>query len=191
MDSRDHLGLVHYTDGSIETIPTTLKQIDGVWCLVFSADDFSPYALVISEISGLQSVTGSRPSVLPRKRRPKKCLLFLHFGKIHRIHRQNDQLCRKSEELSQISVHIGRRITSISLRSVSCLTVRVKMCSIQTAAYESDVCDGIGGCTSVPTGNRKPGSDRSFTDVTMTAGAAHMSTGGKKRDHHRVGGDTV
>ncbi len=59
MDSRDHLGLVHYTDGSIETIPTTLKQIDGVWCLVFSADDFSPYALVISEISGLQSVTGS------------------------------------------------------------------------------------------------------------------------------------
>ncbi len=48
---RETLSLVHNANGKLETLPFTLSQKGGVWCITFEATSFSPYALVLG--SGL------------------------------------------------------------------------------------------------------------------------------------------
>ena len=49
LEVKDQLSIVHKSDsGSVTTLTSQLKQINGVWYLVFEATEFSPYALVVS-----------------------------------------------------------------------------------------------------------------------------------------------
>lgn len=53
-DKRDKVTLVHDNNGSLDVLPYTLTQKNGVWCIQFSAKSFSPYALVVGMASGAQ-----------------------------------------------------------------------------------------------------------------------------------------
>ena len=47
-DDLDNLGIACLNDGELTNLEFTLVQTDGVWCIVFEADHFSPYALVVN-----------------------------------------------------------------------------------------------------------------------------------------------
>lgn len=49
LDVKERLSVAHKSgDGSVAPLTSQLKQINGVWYLVFEAMDFSPYALVVT-----------------------------------------------------------------------------------------------------------------------------------------------
>lgn len=49
-DIRDSISIVYINDdGKLTTLASTLKEVDGVWCFVFEANHFSPYALLVSD----------------------------------------------------------------------------------------------------------------------------------------------
>jgi hypothetical protein len=47
-DSRDSVKVVYLNEGKLVTLTSTLVQKQGVWCIVFEADHFSAYALVLN-----------------------------------------------------------------------------------------------------------------------------------------------
>ena len=49
LDMKERLSIAHKAnDGRVTTLASQLKQINGVWYLVFEATEFSPYALVVN-----------------------------------------------------------------------------------------------------------------------------------------------
>ncbi|MGB5823028.1 MAG: S-layer homology domain-containing protein [Proteocatella sp.] len=46
-DSRDNASIVYASNGKVITLPSKLIQNNGVWCLEFNAEHFSPYAIVV------------------------------------------------------------------------------------------------------------------------------------------------
>lgn len=59
LDARDHLSIVHKSDdGTVTTLASSLKQVGGVWYLVFNATEFSPYALVVSNLASYDTAAG-------------------------------------------------------------------------------------------------------------------------------------
>ena len=59
LDVRDQLFIVHKSDdGTVMTLTSSLKQIGGVWYLVFDATEFSPYALVVSNLASYDTAAG-------------------------------------------------------------------------------------------------------------------------------------
>ena len=59
LDVKEQLSIVHKAnDGSITTIASQLKQISGIWYLVFEATEFSPYALVVNSTDACDETAG-------------------------------------------------------------------------------------------------------------------------------------
>ncbi|MDD3230392.1 MAG: InlB B-repeat-containing protein, partial [Oscillospiraceae bacterium] len=49
LDVKEDISIVHKSDdGTVTTLKSQLEQINGVWYLVFQAEEFSPYALVVN-----------------------------------------------------------------------------------------------------------------------------------------------
>ena len=50
LDVKEQISILHKSDdGTVTTLKSQLKQINGAWYLVFEATEFSPYALVVSD----------------------------------------------------------------------------------------------------------------------------------------------
>lgn len=47
-DDLDNLSIARLNDSVLTTLDFTLEQVDGVWCIVFETNHFSPYALVVN-----------------------------------------------------------------------------------------------------------------------------------------------
>ncbi|MGE4276569.1 MAG: S-layer homology domain-containing protein [Lawsonibacter sp.] len=59
LDGKEQLSVAHKADdGSVTTLASELKQINGVWHLVFEATDFSPYALVANSTGTYDKTAG-------------------------------------------------------------------------------------------------------------------------------------
>ncbi|MEA4813321.1 MAG: S-layer homology domain-containing protein [Oscillospiraceae bacterium] len=59
LDVKDQLSIMHKSDdGTVTTLNSQLKQINGVWYLVFEATEFSPYALVVSNAGSYDEADG-------------------------------------------------------------------------------------------------------------------------------------
>jgi hypothetical protein len=59
LDVMEQLSIVHKSgDGTVSTIESQLKQINGVWYLVFEATEFSPYALVVINAAAYDEAAG-------------------------------------------------------------------------------------------------------------------------------------
>ena len=59
LDVKDQLSIVHRSDdGTVTMLASQLKQISGVWYLVFEATEFSPYALVVKNIGTYDEARG-------------------------------------------------------------------------------------------------------------------------------------
>ena len=59
LDVKDQLTIAHKSDdGTVTTLHSQLKQINGVWYLVFEASEFSPYALVVNDIDTYDETAG-------------------------------------------------------------------------------------------------------------------------------------
>lgn len=59
LDVREKLFIVHKSDdGTVTTLASSLKQVGGVWYLIFSADEFSPYALAVSSLASYDTAAG-------------------------------------------------------------------------------------------------------------------------------------
>ncbi|NCC67321.1 MAG: hypothetical protein EOM14_03865 [Clostridia bacterium] len=59
LDVKDQLSIVHRSeDGTVSTLKSQLKKISGVWYLVFEATEFSPYALVVSDVGTYDETAG-------------------------------------------------------------------------------------------------------------------------------------
>lgn len=57
LDSREQLSVVHKSDsGTVTRLASKLLQMNGTWYLVFGATEFSPYALVVSDLGKQASV---------------------------------------------------------------------------------------------------------------------------------------
>ncbi|MDD4390849.1 MAG: S-layer homology domain-containing protein [Eubacteriales bacterium] len=59
LEMKEQLSVTHKADnGSVTTLASQLKQINGVWYLVFEATEFSPYALVVKSTSTYDKTAG-------------------------------------------------------------------------------------------------------------------------------------
>lgn len=59
LEVKEQLSVVHKADdGTVTTLVSQLKEIDGVWYLVFEATQFSPYALVVSSAGSYDTAAG-------------------------------------------------------------------------------------------------------------------------------------
>ena len=59
LNDRERLFIAHKSDdGKVTTLKSDLKQIGGVWYLVFEATKFSPYALVVNNLSSYDTAAG-------------------------------------------------------------------------------------------------------------------------------------
>ena len=59
LDVKEHLSIAHKADdGTVTTLASQLKQINGIWYLVFEATEFSPYALVVNSIGTYDETAG-------------------------------------------------------------------------------------------------------------------------------------
>ena len=59
LDVKDRLFITHKSDnGTVTTLKSGLKQINGVWSLEFEATKFSPYALVVTDPSSTDTAAG-------------------------------------------------------------------------------------------------------------------------------------
>ncbi len=59
LNAKEQLSIAHKADdGSVTMLVSELKQINGIWYLVFEAKDFSPYALVVSSKGTYNSELG-------------------------------------------------------------------------------------------------------------------------------------
>ena len=59
LDVKGQLSIAHKADdGRVTTIASQLKQINGVWYLVFEATEFSPYALVVNGTGAYNETAG-------------------------------------------------------------------------------------------------------------------------------------
>jgi hypothetical protein len=59
LDVMEQLSVVHKSDdGTVTTLTSSLKQINGIWYLVFEAAEFSPYALVVSNLTSYDTAAG-------------------------------------------------------------------------------------------------------------------------------------
>ncbi|MPM07425.1 hypothetical protein SDC9_53731 [bioreactor metagenome] len=59
LNVREKLFVAHKSDDGIVTnLTSSLKQIDGIWYLVFKATEFSPYALVVSNLASYDAAAG-------------------------------------------------------------------------------------------------------------------------------------
>ncbi len=59
LDVKDQLSIMHKSnDGTVATLNSQLKQINGVWYLVFDAVEFSPYALVVKNTAAYDESAG-------------------------------------------------------------------------------------------------------------------------------------
>ncbi|MEA4815118.1 MAG: S-layer homology domain-containing protein [Oscillospiraceae bacterium] len=59
LDVKEQLSIAHKADdGTVTTLSSSLKQIDGVWYLVFESTDFSPYALIVNDIGTYNETSG-------------------------------------------------------------------------------------------------------------------------------------
>ena len=59
LDVKEQLSIMHKSDdGTVTTLHSQLKQINGVWYLVFEATEFSPYALVVNDIGTYDETAG-------------------------------------------------------------------------------------------------------------------------------------
>ena len=47
LSNKDKIKVVCLIDNKLTILPTTILQIDGVWCVQFTASHFSPYAMVV------------------------------------------------------------------------------------------------------------------------------------------------
>ncbi|NLD88119.1 MAG: S-layer homology domain-containing protein [Clostridiales bacterium] len=58
-DEKERISIVHRSDdGTVTTLISQLKQINGVWYLVFEATEFSTYALVVSNMGTYDETVG-------------------------------------------------------------------------------------------------------------------------------------
>lgn len=76
LDAKERLSVVHKSgDGTVATLASQLRQISGVWYLVFEATAFSPYALAVSN-------TGSydEPDGVPYYAGPSGDRVFIGFA---------------------------------------------------------------------------------------------------------------
>lgn len=59
LDVKARLSVAHQADdGSVTTLLSKLKQISGIWHVVFDATEFSPYALVVTGASAYDETAG-------------------------------------------------------------------------------------------------------------------------------------
>ena len=59
LDVREQLFIVHKSeDGTVATLTSSLKQVDGIWYMEFEAAEFSPYALVKRNLSSYNASQG-------------------------------------------------------------------------------------------------------------------------------------
>jgi len=59
LEVKEHLSVVHKSDnGTITTLKSQLKRINGVWYIEFEATEFSPYALVVSSADAFRETAG-------------------------------------------------------------------------------------------------------------------------------------
>jgi len=59
LEVKDQLTIAHKSDsGTVTTLKSQLKQINGAWYLVFEATEFSPYALVVSSTGTYDETAG-------------------------------------------------------------------------------------------------------------------------------------
>ena len=62
LDVKEKLAVAHKADnGTVSTLASQLKQIDGIWYLVFEATEFSPYALIVDNRIKTYDETASLP----------------------------------------------------------------------------------------------------------------------------------
>lgn len=65
---KDKIAVVCVVDGKLEVLHTGLLNKDGVWCVVFKASHFSPYAFVVDETGKLSTLAAGeqvRDSAMP------------------------------------------------------------------------------------------------------------------------------
>lgn len=65
---KDKITVVCIIDGKLTVLPTTLVQKNGVWCAVFRASHFSPYAFVVDSdntLSSLSAGAGAADNAIP------------------------------------------------------------------------------------------------------------------------------
>lgn len=66
--SKDKIVIVCVIDGVLTVLPTELLEKNGVWCVVFKASHFSPYAFVVDtddKLSNLAAGAGNEDNAIP------------------------------------------------------------------------------------------------------------------------------
>jgi uncharacterized repeat protein (TIGR02543 family) len=107
LDVREKLIIAHRSaSGAVTPLTSSLKQIGGVWYLVFDATEFSPYALVVSNLTSYDTSAG-----LPYYYNGSASKVFIGFaadGKYLAPERETVLLSPNPKSFTDISSHWGK-----------------------------------------------------------------------------------